>query len=116
MPELLGPGVRVVTVEDVAELSDCVPNVVRLQARHANSEGVGEVGMESLVAATLRMRPDIVVGEVRALEGAAFIVAVNTGHARVDDQHPRGEPPGGPAAAGAAAAQRHGFTGSGVCA
>ena len=82
LPELVGPGVRVVTVEDVAELTDCVPNVVRLQTRRANSEGVGEVGMEALVAATLRMRPDIiVVGEVRALEGAAFIVAVNTGHA-----------------------------------
>ena len=82
LPNLVGPGVRVVTVEDVAELTDCVPNVVRLQTRRPNSEGVGEVGMETLVAATLRMRPDIiVVGEVRALEGAAFIVAVNTGHA-----------------------------------
>ena len=82
LPELVDPGLRVVTVEDVAELSDCVPNVVRLQTRHPNSEGVGKVDMETLVAATLRMRPDIiVVGEVRALEGAAFIVAVNTGHA-----------------------------------
>lgn len=81
LPELVGPGVRVVTVEDVAELTDCVPNVVRLQTRRPNSEGVGEVNMATLVAATLRMRPDIiVVGEVRALEGAAFIVAVNTGH------------------------------------
>lgn len=82
IPELIGPGFRIVTVEDVAELTDCVPNIVRLQTRRKNSEGVGEISMEALVAATLRMRPDIiVVGEVRTLEGAAFIVAVNTGHA-----------------------------------
>ncbi len=81
IPALLDPSMRIVTVEDVVELSDCVPNVVRLQARHANSEGVGLVTMDDLVRAALRMRPDIiVVGEVRGIEGASFIVALNTGH------------------------------------
>ncbi len=81
LPELIDPSMRIVTVEDVPELSDATPNIVRLQARRANSENVGLVSMDQLVMAALRMRPDIiVVGEVRGIEGAAFITALNTGH------------------------------------
>lgn len=82
LPELCGDHIRVATVEDVAELTNFVPNIVRLQARQANSEGKGEVTLDRLVAACLRQYPDIiVVGEVRLLEGAAYMVAINSGHA-----------------------------------
>ena len=71
---------RVVTIEDAAELR--LPgHVVRLEARPANSEGVGEITIRSLVTSALRLRPDrIVVGEVRGPEALALMVALNTGN------------------------------------
>ena len=73
-------GERVVTVEDTAELR--LPgHVVRLEARPANADGVGEVSMRALVRNALRMRPDrIVVGEVRGPEALDMLQAMNTGH------------------------------------
>jgi pilus assembly protein CpaF len=60
---------RIVCVEDAAELAPPHPHVVRLVARNANVEGVGEITMRDLVRQALRMRPDrIVVGEVRGAE------------------------------------------------
>jgi len=72
--------VRVVTIEDAAELQ--LPgHVVRLEARPANSEGVGEITIRSLVRSALRLRPDrIVVGEVRGPEALDLVTALNTGH------------------------------------
>jgi len=72
--------VRVVTIEDSAELR--LPgHVVRLEARPANSEGVGEVTIRSLVRSALRLRPDrIIVGEVRGQEALDLMTALNTGH------------------------------------
>jgi pilus assembly protein CpaF len=55
--------------------------VVRLEARPANAEGVGAVGVRELVRAALRMRPDrLVVGEVRGGEAFDMLQALNTGH------------------------------------
>ncbi len=72
---------RIVVVEDTAELQLPGDHVVRLEARHANSEGVGEVSLRQLVRAALRMRPDrIVVGEVRGGEAIDLLMALNTGH------------------------------------
>lgn len=73
---------RIVTVEDSAELRfDTHPDVVRLEAREASIEGVGEVTIRDLVANALRMRPDrIVVGEVRGAECIDMLQAMNTGH------------------------------------
>lgn len=72
--------VRVVTIEDAAELR--LPgHVVRLEARPANSEGVGEITIRSLVRSALRLRPDrIIVGEVRGAEALDLVTALNTGH------------------------------------
>jgi len=53
---------RIVCVEDAAELAPQHPHVVRLVARAANIEGVGEVTVRQLVRQALRMRPDRVVG------------------------------------------------------
>lgn len=65
----VGPGERIVCVEDAAELAPQHPHLVRLVARGANVEGVGEVTVRDLVRQALRMRPDrIVVGEVRGGE------------------------------------------------
>ncbi|MGW5572664.1 TadA family conjugal transfer-associated ATPase [Nocardia thailandica] len=75
------PGERIVCVEDAAELAPVHPHVVRLVARTANVEGVGEVTVRDLVRQALRMRPDrIVVGEVRGAEVVDLLTALNTGH------------------------------------
>ncbi|MCE1179689.1 MAG: TadA family conjugal transfer-associated ATPase [Micrococcales bacterium] len=72
---------RVLVVEDVRELAVGHPHVVRLQARHPNVEGLGEVTMVQLVRQALRMRPDrVVVGEVRGAEVRELLAALNTGH------------------------------------
>ena len=57
------------------------PHLVKLVARCANVEGVGEVTVRDLVKQALRMRPDrIVVGEVRGAEVVDLLAALNTGH------------------------------------
>jgi len=72
---------RVVCVEDAAELAPQHPHLVKLVARCANVEGVGEVTVRDLVKQALRMRPDrIVVGEVRGAEVVDLLAALNTGH------------------------------------
>jgi len=76
-----GPDERIITVEDASELEPQHPHVVRLVARTANVEGVGDVPVRTLVRQALRMRPDrIIVGEVRGAEVIDLLVALNTGH------------------------------------
>jgi pilus assembly protein CpaF len=75
------PSERIVSVEDAAELAPRHPHLVRLVARSANVEGVGQVTVRDLVRQALRMRPDrIVVGEVRGAEVVDLLSALNTGH------------------------------------
>lgn len=73
---------RIITIEDNAELRiPAVPNLVSLEARNANTEGVGEVTIRDLIKTALRMRPDrIIVGEVRSAEAIDMLQALNTGH------------------------------------
>jgi pilus assembly protein CpaF len=72
---------RIVCVEDAPELAPRHPHLVKLVARCANVEGVGEVTVRDLVKQALRMRPDrIVVGEVRGAEVVDLLAALNTGH------------------------------------
>ncbi|MBC8993369.1 TadA family conjugal transfer-associated ATPase [Micromonospora chalcea] len=81
---LLGPvpgTERIVLVEDAAELRPVHPHVIGLQARTANVEGAGAVGLGDLVRQALRMRPDrLVVGECRGAEVVDLLAALNTGH------------------------------------
>lgn len=78
---VVSPAERIVCVEDAAELSPQHPHLVKLVARCANVEGVGEVTVRQLVRQALRMRPDrIVVGEVRGAEVVDLLAALNTGH------------------------------------
>jgi pilus assembly protein CpaF len=75
------PADRVVLVEDSGELRPAHPHVVRIEARAANVEGAGRVGLDDLVRQALRMRPDrLVVGEVRGAEVVDLLAALNTGH------------------------------------
>jgi len=75
------PSERIVTVEDVAELSIDHPHHVRLEARQPNLEGAGGVALDRLVREALRMRPDrLVVGECRGPEVRELLSALNTGH------------------------------------
>ncbi|SER14401.1 pilus assembly protein CpaF [Mycobacterium sp. 88mf] len=72
---------RIVCVEDAAELAPSHPHLVKLVARGANVEGIGEITVRDLVRQALRMRPDrIVVGEVRGAEVVDLLAALNTGH------------------------------------
>lgn len=75
------PGDRIIAIEDVAELRPAHPNFVSLEARQANLEGVGAVGLDRLVREALRMRPDrLVLGECRGAEVRELLAALNTGH------------------------------------
>jgi len=72
---------RIVAIEDVAELRPQHPHFVSLEARQANLEGAGELGLERLVREALRMRPDrLVLGECRGAEIRELLAALNTGH------------------------------------
>jgi pilus assembly protein CpaF len=72
---------RIVTIEDAVELQLHQDHVIRLEARPANLEGVGEITIRDLVRNSLRMRPDrIIVGEVRGAEALDMLQAMNTGH------------------------------------
>ncbi|MFF5296846.1 TadA family conjugal transfer-associated ATPase [Paractinoplanes globisporus] len=78
---LVPPTERIVLVEDAAELRPVHPHVVTLQARTANVEGAGAIGLTDLVRQALRMRPDrLVLGECRGAEIVDLLGALNTGH------------------------------------
>lgn len=78
---LADPADRIVAIEDVAELRVQHPHFVSLEARQANLEGAGEVGLARLVREALRMRPDrLVLGECRGAEIRELLSALNTGH------------------------------------
>lgn len=73
---------RIITIEDSAELQLLdKPNLVRLETRNANTEGVVPITIRDLIRTALRMRPErIVVGECRGAEALDVLQAMNTGH------------------------------------
>lgn len=76
------PNERVITIEDAAELQlQKTLNLVRLETRNSNHEGVKAITPRELIRTALRMRPDrIVVGECRGEETLDMLQAMNTGH------------------------------------
>jgi pilus assembly protein CpaF len=71
---------RVITCEEVFELQVPIPDVVAMQTRQPNLEGVGEITLRRLVKEALRMRPSrIIVGEVRQEECLDLLIALNSG-------------------------------------
>lgn len=76
------PSERIVTIEDVRELSIALPNAVQLETRPSTPEGLPGVTMTDLVRTALRLRPDrIIIGEIRGAEVVDMLSALNTGHA-----------------------------------
>ena len=73
-------GERVVTIEEVFELSPQLPDVVQMQTRSANLQGEGGIPLRRLIKESLRMRPSrIIVGEVREAEALDLLIALNSG-------------------------------------
>jgi type IV secretion system protein VirB11 len=74
------PEERIITLEDTRELFPPQKNAVHLLASRGD-QGTANVTIQSLLEASLRMRPDrLFVGEVRGSEAFAFLRAINTGH------------------------------------
>ncbi len=73
---------RVITIEDNAELQiQGIANLVRMEARNANTEGEKAITIRDLIKSSLRMRPDrILIGEIRSSEAIDLLQALNTGH------------------------------------
>jgi len=80
------PHERIITIEDTIELNisrfeDNHPNVVEMETRQANVEGVGELTMMELTRECLRMSPDrVVLGEVRGAEALYMLKAMSQGN------------------------------------
>ena len=77
---------RIVLIEETAEIHLEKPNVLRLEARRAQA-ALGQeaplppLTIADLLRAALRHRPDrILVGEVRGAEAFDLLQALNTGH------------------------------------
>ncbi len=73
---------RIITIEDSAELQlQGIPNLIRLETRNRNTEGMEAITARELIHTALRMRPDrIIVGECRGEEALDMLQAMNTGH------------------------------------
>lgn len=71
---------RLITIEDTPEVELTQPNRVSLIASKGD-QGEARVGVQELLEATLRLRPDrILLGELRGREAYTYLRAVNTGH------------------------------------
>jgi P-type conjugative transfer ATPase TrbB len=74
LDDIAKTGDRIIIIEDTQELQCTAPDTVFLRSRE-------HVGMNELLKATMRLRPDrIVVGEVRGAEAHVLLKAWNTGH------------------------------------
>lgn len=69
---------RIITIEDSAELQLIgKPNLVRLETRNANTEGVLPITIRDLIRTALRMRPNrLIVGECRGAEALDVLQAI----------------------------------------
>ena len=76
----IDPTERIITIEDTPEIKPIHQNHVPLLASKGE-QGIAEVTIQSLLEASLRLRPDrILLGELRGKEAYTFLRAVNTGH------------------------------------
>lgn len=70
-------GERIVSVEEVAELSIGREDWIALESRPSDGNGVPAIELDTLLRGALRMRPDrLVVGDVRGYEALALIQAM----------------------------------------
>ena len=78
------PGLKLVSVEDTAELNlpheNWIPSVARTGYGH-EEQGLGSITLFDLLKAAVRQRPDyLIVGEVRGKEAYTLFQAMATGH------------------------------------
>jgi pilus assembly protein CpaF len=79
--KFIPPDERVLLIEDTAEIQLAQANLVRFEARQAQS-GTPAVSIRDLLKASLRHRPDrILLGEIRGGEAFDLLQLLNTGHA-----------------------------------
>jgi pilus assembly protein CpaF len=72
---------RILVIEDTAEIHLTQPNLVRFEARPAQT-GLPAVTIRDLLKAALRHRPDrLILGEIRGGEAFDLLQLLNTGHA-----------------------------------
>jgi pilus assembly protein CpaF len=77
---------RLITIEDSLEIGverfdDLHPDHETLEAREANTEGVGAFSLAELVRSALRMDPQrVIVGEVRGAEVLPMLLAMSQGN------------------------------------
>ncbi|MGH9156529.1 MAG: CpaF family protein [Acidimicrobiales bacterium] len=77
---------RLITIEDSLEIglehfAELHPDHETIEAREANTEGVGEFSLANGVRAALRMDPDrVIVGEVRGGEVLPMLLAMSQGN------------------------------------
>lgn len=82
----IGPDERLITIEDSLEIGvdrfeDLHPDHETLEAREANTEGVGTFSLADLVRSALRMDPQrVIVGEVRGAEVLPMLLAMSQGN------------------------------------
>ena len=78
--KVIPPDERIVTIEDTPELRPPQPNALSLIATKGE-QGTARVTAQSLLEASLRLRPDrIILGEIRGQEAFTFLQAINSGH------------------------------------
>ena len=71
---------RIITIEDTREVKPVQNNYLPLVASKGD-QGEARVTVESLLQASMRLRPDrIFLGEIRGAEAYSFLRAINTGH------------------------------------
>ena len=72
---------RIINIEDVREITLSQENIISLETKISNYDGIGEITTRELLKNSLRMRPDrIIIGEIRGGEAYDFLQAINTGH------------------------------------
>src|SRR5690606_36407110 len=82
----IDPAERLITIEDSLEIGlerfdDLHPDHETLEARDANTEGVGAFTLADLVRSALRMDPQrVIVGEVRGSEVVPMLLAMSQGN------------------------------------
>lgn len=92
MSLFIKPELKVVSIEDTAELTlphpHWVPGVARLAITEVEGKKIGEVDLFDLLKESLRQRPDyLIVGEVRGKEAYVLFQQIATGHSSMSTIH-----------------------------
>lgn len=90
MAMFIRPELKVITIEDTAELNLPHENWIQSISRvgFGVSSGASEITLFDLLRAALRQRPDyIIVGEIRGEEAYTMFQAISTGHGGLSSMH-----------------------------